>query len=340
MKVIAQSYTLAVMGANRVRLAVVLLAVVFIVIVATSGSGGDKKKDSSQQATKPVALSPYSNIYVVDVETRELRALTHNQISQLAQGPSWSAQGTIAFTQASCDECISKLTLTRSGSARATIVKHQPRHVFQPTWSPDGHRVALVRLGFGLYTVDVRGGRQFRLSKNEADEAPAWSPRGKPILFDRQVSGSNWDLFAIDPDGRNQRRLTHGPLQETNPTWSPRGSMIAFARQGRNGNWAILTMKADGSGRRPLTDPSVSSQEPSWSPDGSKIAYVEQVGARAYLSVISIKSGKSRRLTGDSFVASRPVWSPDGKKIAFSAKGASTDPSKFPEVGHEGEPEP
>jgi TolB protein len=327
------------MRANRIRLAAALFALLLIVVVVVStsesGDGGESSSaGNGSDAGRPLALSPYSNIYVVDVASRAVRALTRNNLTELAQGPSWSGQGKIAFTQASCDECMSKLYVHDYERRRTSLVKGTARHVFQPSWSPDGRKVAVVRLGHGIYAVDARSGNSVRLTRDEADEAPAWSPDGKRIIFDAQVSGTNWDLFAIDPDGRNRRRLTRGPLQETNPAWSPRGSEIAFARQSRNGNWTIRRMKADGSARTAVTDESVSSQEPAWSPDASRIAYVEQVGARAFLSVIAVDGGKSTRLTGNSLVVSRPAWSPDGKAVVFSAKAASTDPTKFPEVGH------
>jgi Tol biopolymer transport system component len=318
---------------RRIRLCLAVASLASIVTIA-AGCGGQEKSPSSSSSNKPVAFSPYSNIYIVDVASKKVGAVTENHIDELAQSPAWSPQGTIAYTHATCDECISKLMLLRPGGKRAKVARGQPKHVFQPAWSPDGTKVALVRLGFGLYSVDVQTGHSVRLTRNQAHEAPAWSPDGKQIVFDAQVSGTNWDLFSIDPRGHGLRRLTRGPLQETNPAWSPNGSMIAFARQGRNGNWVIQRMKADGSGRTEVTGRDVSSQEPAWSPDGSQIAYVEQVGARAYLSVVSIHGGKARRLTGNSLVASRPSWSPDGKEIVFSAKAASTDPSKFPEVEH------
>jgi Tol biopolymer transport system component len=321
------------MSANWIRLAAASagLALVVVVIVATSGTNDEPSSSTgpSPSETRPVSLSGYSNILVVYVKSLTVRELTRNRDEELAQGPTWSANGRIAFTQASSDESPSKLFLTNGAGSTKTLVRAGPTHVFQPTWSPDGRKLAVVRLGFGIYSIELRSGDSRRLSNEEADEAPAWSPKGKPILFDKQVSGTNWDLFAMDTDGGNVRRLTRGPLQETNPTWSPDGSSIAFAQQERNGNWVIYKMKADGSSRTRLTDDRASSQEPAWSPDGSRIAFIRQAGARAYVTVMKTDGSGLRRLTGNSLVASRPSWSPDGTQLVFSAKAASTDPDEF-----------
>ena len=322
------------MRANRRRLAIALsgMVLLLIILVAALAAGSDEsspKRPPTAGSTRPLSLSGYSNILVVYVRSGTVRELTRNRDEQLAQGPAWSKDGRIAFTQASSDEAFAKLFVVNPSGLRKTLVRGSPKHVFQPTWSPNGPKVAVVRLGFGIYSVDVRSGDSRRLTTDEADEAPAWSPDGKRILFDKQVSGTNWDLFDMDTSGHDVRRLTRGPLQETNPAWSPNGSSIAFAQQERNGNWVIYRMNADGSDRKSLTDERVSSQEPSWSPDGSRIAFIRQAGARAYLSVMQADGSGFRRLTGNSLVASRGSWSPDGKQLVFSAKAASSDPNEF-----------
>lgn len=321
------------MKINPTRLSVAALALVVIVVVVVAASSGNDERSSPGSTTsaseRPLALSGYSNIHTVDIKLRLVRSLTQNRDEELAQGPSWSKKGRIAFTQAPSDESLSGLVTTGADGSDKEVVRTSVEHVFQPTWSPDGRKVAVVRLGFGIYSIDVRSGDARRLTTGEADEAPAWSPDGRRILFDKQVSGTNWDLFTVDSGGGHVRRLTRGPLQETNPTWSPDGSEIAFAQQRPNGNWVIYRMRSDGSGQEEVTNDRVSSQEPSWSPDGSRIAFIRQSGARAYLSVIGVDGTRPRRLTGESLVVSRPSWSPDGTKIVFSAKAASTDPSDF-----------
>jgi TolB protein len=315
------------MDAKRIRLAAGALALALIAVVVVASSGSDDAQPPATTTptgpqTEPRALTGYSNIYVVDVKSRNVEPLTKNSDEELAQGPSWAPAARIAFTEAPDDESLARLFLIDSkGSIKR--VPTRLSHVFQPSWAPDERRIAVSKLGGGIYSIDVRDGSTRRLSARESDEAPAWSPDGRRILFQRQVTASNWDIYQIDPAGNHLRRLTPGPLQQTNPSWSPDGERIAFAEQQKSGNWAIYTIKSDGSGRARVTDEQVSSQEPSWSPDGDRIAFILQEGAEASVVVMDADGGQRRRLTGSSLVASRPAWSPDGSKIVFSAKTIS-----------------
>ena len=61
------------------------------------------------------------------------------------------------------------------------------------------------------------------------------------------VSDRDWNLeiYVMDADGDNLRRLTNSPLGETEPSWSPDGERIAFvttrAEEGaRDENFANL----------------------------------------------------------------------------------------------------
>src|SRR5947208_2436008 len=54
---------------------------------------------------------------------------------------------------------------------------------------------------------------------------PAWSPDGKQIVFASQDSLGK-GLFAMNADGKNVRRLTHGT--DTGAAWSPDGTKITF----------------------------------------------------------------------------------------------------------------
>jgi Tol biopolymer transport system component len=312
------------MSSTRIRWGAALLALGFIAVtlLVTSGSeSNDEVPSESRPATasEPATPSEHSDIYVVDVESRQLGRLTDNGGEKVADSPSWSDAGKIAFGEPACERCASRLFATDAEGSGRERISSDVENVYQPAWSPDGREIAAARPGSGIYVIDVRDGRTHRLSRGASDGAPAWSPDGKLILFQRQVTATNWDIYGVRPGGGGLRRLTHDPLQQLHPTWSPDGRRIAFTEQHSNGNWVVFTTRVDGTKRRQVTDEHRSSQEPSWSPDGERIAFIAQAGERAAVAVIDADGGSWTRLTSRSLAASGPAWSPDGKKVAFAA---------------------
>jgi TolB protein len=299
---------------KRTRLAVALSAVLLIAAAIAIGAAISAEPPESGPAVD--SHSEHADIWVVDVQTRELRQATLNAD---ALEPSWSPDGEIAFSTQSCDECFSEIHVDASGSTEIPV-DTTVRHLFQPSWAPDGHRVAVVRLGHGIWIADDRTRTATRLTYGPSDEAPAWSPGGEWIAYDKLIRHTNYELFAVHAATGELRRLTQDTAAQTHPTWSPDGTRLAFAEQQSNGNWAIFTMGFDGNGRKRVTGSQVSAQEPSWSPDGKKIAFILQELDRATVATINADgTGSIARLTDQSLFPSRPTWSPGGTSIAFSA---------------------
>jgi Tol biopolymer transport system component len=304
---------------KRRKLAAALVAAV----VAASAALALAVADSASPPESGPAVKSHvghSYIFSVDVATGQMAQETNHQ-GEGALEPTWSTQGDIAFSTMPCDECTSELAEVDPAAPIGPEAKIETsaQHLFQPSWAPDGKRLATVGLGRGIYSVDTTDGSAQRLTTGPSDEAPDWSPGGHLIAFHRQIRGSNYDLFAVNPATGKERRLTEDSKQQTNPTWNTDGSQIAFAEQQPTGRWAIVVMNTGGTGRRVVTDPSISAQEPAWSPDGKRIAFILQELDKAALAVIDTSGGTPKRLTDDKVFPAKPTWSPDGKRIAFSA---------------------
>ncbi|MCC6803086.1 MAG: PD40 domain-containing protein [Anaerolineae bacterium] len=92
--------------------------------------------------------------------------------------------------------------------------------------------------------------------------SPDWSPDGKQIIFASDRDG-NSEIYIVNVDGSNLRRITNDPADDMDPTWSPDGSQIAFVSE-RGDNTDIYVMDASGGSLQRLTyDPAVD-RAPAW----------------------------------------------------------------------------
>ena len=147
--------------------------------------------------------------------------------------------------------------------------------------------------------------------------------RRTKIAFTSMRDG-NTEIYVMDGDGKNQRRLTVNPTNDQYPTWSPDGKKIAFVSSRNVGHIQIWVIDADGKNLIRLSD-GVWDQNPDWSPDGKRIAYDVLLNPwdadkwNRTIYVTDSNGRNSRQLIKEPRYDTHPSWSPDSKKIAFSS---------------------
>jgi Tol biopolymer transport system component len=227
-------------------------------------------------------------------------------------GGSISLSGRIAF-----DNFDDVWTIDADGTD-LTRLTHSPRPEFDPSWSPDGTRIAYRSERSGdpeIWVMNADGSDQRRLT---AGLSPAWSPDGSLIAF-AGPSGTSGIITLIRPDGTGLRQLP-GTEGGEYPSWSPDGTRIAF-NSNLTGDHVMSIAQADGSKVVDLSSVGEGWQV-DWSPDGRSILFTSHRDyTDNYTDVYVMRPDGSgvRRLTHQR--AYTPAWSPDGAHIVFSAPG-------------------
>ena len=145
------------------------------------------------------------------------------------------------------------------------------------------------------------------------------------IVFERPA-GDQVDLFTIQPDGTDERRLTASTRIEEEATWSPDGRRLAFARSAPGGfPTELWTMNAEGGDRRRVTRFGSVTTAPSWAPSGDRLLFFtlkdfrppsEDFMPPAEIYSVGVDGSAPQRLSRDRTVQTDPVLSPDGRTIA------------------------
>lgn len=179
----------------------------------------------------------------------------------------------------------------------------------------------------GIYVVRPDGSEARRVVDD--GRSPALSPDGRKLAFIKGFSTSS-EVYTVNTDGTDLRKLTLDFAGDADPKWSPDGTRLAWS-SGRN----IAVMNADGSDSDILTSETsaAGSWSPTWSPDGQEIAFLTTrtpgpCGSRPQVHVIKSDGTRlSQPLLADEdlwFGHWEVAWS--GAGIAIGRQKSNFDP--------------
>ena len=215
-----------------------------------------------------------------------------------------------------------------SEAASSPVLTSDPGEETNPSFSPDGERVAFTKLtapgNTDVYVMELgRPAVNLTADYEGGDTHPAFSPDGQTIAF--QSSREGGGIFVIPAAGGTARRIVD---EGFNPSWTPDGSEIFYATTSAatspynapGGSVVKAVNVATGATRD--TDGAYA-VEPAVSPNGLRVAFWA-IGDRSTGSVRDIWTMKLdgtevTRVTDDAAVDWSPVWSPEGDQLYFAS---------------------
>lgn len=210
------------------------------------------------------------SLYTMDLDGKNVVQLTgQNTTGGQDLHPSWSADGNwIAYSSLGIRSGVWELWILDVNTSARKMVGEG----LFPAWSPDktvsrlAFQKARQRGGrqFSIWTLDLDNGEPRRLtevawSASAALVTPAWSPDGAQLAFASVTPQPNaapsHDLWVIDADGTNRRRLTDGVGVALSPTFGAGRVFYVSDRAGTETVWSVAPAALAGTPATPPTTP-------------------------------------------------------------------------------------
>ncbi len=155
---------------------------------------------------------------------------------------------------------------------------------------------------------------------------------GRPSVFLTQIAfASNrtgtWEIWLMDWDGANQRRITHHNALSILPSWAPDNERMVYTSFFRGTSDMYVISRKGGQRTRVPTGLGLNTSA-TFSPVGNDIAFVGSVGGNPDIYLIKDNGANVRRLTTTGSIESTPEWSPNGRQISFTS-GRSGSPQIY-----------
>ncbi len=227
-----------------------------------------------------------------------------------------SDNGTLVYTRADVG---GRQLVEVDRDGREYLLIPERRGFGTPRYDPTGNRISVVigaDGGFNIWLFDVRRRAMQRLTFENDNFYPAWSPDGSYLVYSRQTGGDN-DLYRLRADGAGQPELFFNqPQRQWDLEFGPAGRLALFRQNDSlTGRDLWLLDLTTGQARPYLATPH-QERAPKISPDGRLVAYVSDETGRSEIYLRTFPDTLGKWLVSRDG-GTEPLWSPDGKELFY-----------------------
>jgi TolB protein len=167
-------------------------------------------------------------------------------------------------------------------------------------------------------------GKGFRFISDDRNDVltPHFSPNMQSLVF-ISYRGGNMNIWTLNMDNGEQRRLGQFPGMNFAPRYSPDGRKVALSitEDGTTNLWEYDIYART---MRRLTNTRGINTSPAYSPDGRTLIYNSDESGSQQLHSLDLKTLASRRISYGEGRYATPAFSPDGNFIAFTRMHRNT----------------
>ncbi|MBI5670871.1 MAG: PD40 domain-containing protein [Chloroflexi bacterium] len=190
-------------------------------------TGRDWRPRWSPDGTRLLYIHGFNEIYVMNVDGSGSRYVT------VGFGPEWSPDGRqIVYYVNQPNSLSSDIHLSDADGRNRRNLTNNVANDWGPSWLPDGNSVAFISSREGnprVYVLDTACTLSARqpdtcvhlLNLSSAiNRTPRWSPDGRQLAFDSIYQWQS-QLYFVNADGTNLRRIRNPAGNDLYPVWSP-----------------------------------------------------------------------------------------------------------------------
>jgi Tol biopolymer transport system component len=233
-----------------------------------------------------------------------------------------AAVGTIVYRTGSAGGRRQFVWLDRSGREINEVGERDSGGPTNPSLSPDGRHVAMLRTADGnvdVWLLDIVRGVLSRFTLDAANDVnPVWSPDGAQIAFQSNRTGVS-DLYIKSASGAGGDQVLLSTKEDKAPAdWSRTGYLL-YRNTGPKTGYDLWALPLTGD-RKPfaVVQTEFEERDGQFSPDGKWVAYQSNESGRFEIYVQPFPGPGGKWLVSSNGGA-QVRWRPDGKEIFYVA---------------------